>query len=360
MDYVTFVGRVLDAVVETTGSDYNARLVGVSSLEVLRRLDLGIDAASPEFWASDAHRAYNSAVEDLEDLYLVETGAHSLKVVDYGFAVQAQGIAALWPQFFANELSEEQDAFLRALVELSEQPRERYALLSHPSVQEVWTHLGWPWTNQEIARVVYFHRQLKGANLIRGGLAAGGHIFGLAPTYRGFVRTRESEPTVLHQKIDELLPEWETTTVEFKREIPLETRMQRAEFAKDLCALATTKASGGQRYLVIGFDAKSRRFVRSVDASLTQDRIEQILNAHCDPAPTVRLYTGPWQAGVVGLIVVAREVEKIPYRLKRATAADYFSGREVFVRHGSQVEPPSDAEFAALIVEAKHTLDGEA
>ena len=351
MDYVTFVDRVLDAAVRATGDDYNARLVGVNSLQILQLLDLGVDPTSAEFWASDAHRAYNAAVQDLEDLYLVDASAHSVKVLDSGTAVQAQGLSALWPQFFVDQLTEEQHAFLRAVVELSEQPRERYALLASPSVHELWAHLGWEWADEQITRVVYLHKQLQGANLIRGVLAMGGYIHGLAPTYGGFVRVRQPEPSALRQKIDELLPEWETATVEFKREVPLDTRAQRAELAKDLCALATTKASGPQRFLIIGFDAKSHAFIQTVDASLTQDRIEQILNAHTEVAPTVRLCTGPWQAGIAGLIVVAREVEKVPYRLKRATADEHFGGRDVFVRHGSQVETPGAAELAALIAE---------
>ena len=360
MDYVTFVGRVPDAAVRTTGDNYRARLIGLSDLMVWQALDLGIDPSGPTFWGSEAHRAYLAAAEDLSDFYLIEKSAHLIKVLDFGFQVHAAGLSALWPECFSAKLTDDEVAFLRAVVELSEQPAEHFALLAHPSVEEVFTHLGWPWGPDQIERVVYLRQRLADANLLRGLLGGGGHIFNLAPTYRGFVRIREAAPTVTRALIEELLPDWETTTVEFKRELVLERPREKAELVKDICALATTKASGAERYLVLGFDAKSHAFTTSVDNGLTQDRIEQILNAQTEGAPAVKLVTTPLADGVAGLIVVTRDAASVPYRLKRTTADTYFGGRDTFVRHGSQVEAPSDAELAALIAEAERVREREA
>jgi len=78
VDYLTFVSRVLDAAVQATGEDYNARLAGVNGLQVLQLLDLGIDPASPEFWASDAHSAYNSAADRPRSRVQFRSGPRSL------------------------------------------------------------------------------------------------------------------------------------------------------------------------------------------------------------------------------------------------------------------------------------------
>jgi hypothetical protein len=353
VNYVTFVARVLDAAVLTTGDDYRARLSGLTDPMVWQALDLGIDPSGPTFWGSEAHRAYLAAAEDLSDLYLIEKDAHRIKVLDFGFQVHAAGLSALWPEIFSVTLTDEELAFLGAVVELSEQPAEHFALLAHPTVEEVFTHLGWPWGHDQIERVVYLRQRLAGANLLRGVLGGGGHIFSLAPTYRGFVRIREAAPSVTRAMIEQFLPDWETTTVEFKRELVLERPREKAELAKDICALATTKASGAERYLVLGFDAKSHMFTKSVDDGLTQDRIEQILNAHTEGAPAVKLVTTPFANGLAGLILVTRDAASVPYRLKRTTADAHFVGRDTFVRHGSQVEAPSDAELDALIAEAE-------
>ena len=80
------------------------------------------------------------------------------------------------------------------------------------------------------------------------------------------------------------MPDWETTTVEFKRQVNLKLDKEKAEFVRDVLALATTKASG-RRWLVIGFDNNTHQFTVSVDPAITQDRLEDILNAYASPAP---------------------------------------------------------------------------
>lgn len=145
---------------------------------------------------------------------------------------------------------------------------ERYARLVEHTVEEVFAHLGWPWPTEDISRIVLIHKTLKEAGLARGVLAAGGYVHGLSPTYGGVVRVTQAEPNQVRRIVEGLIPDWETTTVEFKREVPLNNPEQKVEFVKDLCALATTKASGAERFLVVGFDARTRRFVRSVDPKL--------------------------------------------------------------------------------------------
>lgn len=352
MRYIDFVHAVFSAAVRAVGADYNARLIGANELEVLKLLDLGIDPASAEFWNSAAHRACIAAIQDLDDLSVISADGHLVKVGDYGREIHQAGMPALWSRFFAPAIDAESADFLRALTELAEVPGDRFVGLNYPTVAEVFQHLGWPWSETEITRVVFIHSQLEDAGLARGVRAGGGFIHGLAPTYGGFVRVTQQEPTAIRELVSGLVPEWETTTVEFKREIPLAKANQKAEFVKNLCALATTKASGARRYLVIGFDPKSHAFVQSVDPTLTQDRIEQLLNAHADPRPDVRLYTAPYEQGQVGVILVARDPARVPYRLRPAATA-FFGGRDVFVRHGSQVEAPTDAELRDLIDEGR-------
>ena len=63
-------------------------------------------------------------------------------------------------------------------------------------------------------------------------------------TYRGLARLLKRDFTIVSQEIDELLKEWETTSVEFKREVRTDTADEKAEFIKDILALANTQASG--------------------------------------------------------------------------------------------------------------------
>jgi predicted HTH transcriptional regulator len=119
---------------------------------------------------------------------------------------------------------------------------------------------------------------------------------------------------------------------------------------RDILALATTKSSG-QRFLIVGFDDQTQQFVQSVDPAITQNRLEQILNAYAAPVPQIRYHRVAWEQGEIGVIKVLRDPAKVPYRVTKTLA--HISKGDVYVRHGSQVEPPTPAELAALEAEGQ-------
>lgn len=116
----------------------------------------------------------------------------------------------------------------------------------------------------------------------------------------------------------ELAAEWETTTVEFKREVTLGSPRQKGEFVKDVLGLVTTKASGRDRYLIIGYDDESHAFAQAVDSRIDQDRLEQILSQYAEPMPEVRYFTVPMPGGAeAGVIEVRRDPARVPYKVRR-------------------------------------------
>src|SRR6266542_2794202 len=120
--------------------------------------------------------------------------------------------------------------------------------------------------------------------------------------------------------------------------------------AYDIHALATTKSSG-ERYFVVGFDDATRQFSRSVDPAITQNRLEQILNAYAAPAPEIRYQRVAWGQGEIGVVKVLRDPARIPYRVMQTVA--HITQGDIFVRHGSQAEPPTQAERDALEAEGQ-------
>jgi hypothetical protein len=152
-----------------------------------------------------------------------------------------------------------------------------------------------------------------------------------------------------------MVDEWETTTVEFKRELELGSPARSAEFAHDVMALANTKASGRERYLLVGYDPKTHEFTTSVSNAVTQDRLEDVLNEFSDPAPQVRYFTVEHSsgAGQVGIIEVRKDPALVPHRMKRD--AGKRKAGEVYVRHGSHIEPPTSDEMESLMVEGERT-----
>jgi hypothetical protein len=353
VQYTEFVEAILRNAVEAT-TKYEARLNGTSDKEVLHGLDVDVDPTTPEFWASPLHHALIYALQDLGLWGILRTDGDRIFITDSGREVAVRGLAPLWPSVFNMHLDADEEAFLTALVKLT--VGVDGAMIQPTQVERVLGALGW---SDDIAKTEVLFKSLAIKTLVAGGLGTGGYIEGLRPTYNGVVRATEYKRTMTSALVQNLLPEWETATVEFKLQVPLDREADKAEFAKDICALATTKASGVERYLVVGFDPKSHFFARSVDSRINQDRIEQILNAHTVSAPVARLEVAPWEHGTIGVIRVLREESKVPYRLTSALAQKFFKGRDVFVRHGSQVEPPTPTELTNLVAEGERASSRE-
>src|SRR5205814_656607 len=108
------------------------------------------------------------------------------------------------------------------------------------------------------------------------------------------------------------------------------------EFAKDVIALVNTKSSGA-RFMVIGFDDKSRAFHLSVQPGVGPDRLQDILNERVEPFPNVTYHTVSWESGTVGIIEIEREPHKLPYKAKKDMVAKSgpIAASDVFVRHGT-------------------------
>lgn len=180
---------------------------------------------------------------------------------------------------------------------------------------------------------------------------AGNHT-SLKSTYQGLIWDKRRGFTVESRLIDELVKDWETTNVDFKREINLNTKEQKAEFAKDILGLASTKSSG-KRYMIIGFDDKTREYFAPPNITVTQDRMENILSDLTDPIVNIRYEIVDFRQGKVGKLEIIREPEKLPYRGKKDVIIDA-KGRKglekdkIYVRHGSHTESPSQIELEAL------------
>jgi Schlafen, AlbA_2 len=337
--YVDWVERVLTGLVDAVAADPAARTVGLAPWQLQQRL-VGQQAA-----IGPVAEALGDAVRDLERLGLTSRRGQWIELTQTGRELAAQSLRMLWPEIMGVYLDNEQLMFLQACVRLCEERHPDAALLRYVAWQQVTGVL--EWDNPDFNLVFDITRRLEEAGLLvkRGGL---GQRIDVCPTYVGIVRATEGTEAALRQLVADLLPEWETTTVEFKRQVNLKRDKEKAEFVRDVLALATTKASG-RRWLVIGFDNKTHQFTESVDPAITQDRLEDILNAYACPAPQIHYQSVRWNGGVVGLLEVLRDAIHIPYQVTRSLA--HISAGDVYVRHGSHVEPPTTAERANLDAE---------
>ena len=260
---------------------------------------------------------------------------------------QGAKLSGRWPSFMKQWLDPQQQDFLGRVVEACEQRREGYCVLEWTTAEDVFGDLGWQIDGHTPLNVA---QSLERLGYVETQLTLGGPSR-IRPTYRGVVRATKAIPTEWHSRLIGMVDEWETTTVEFKRELDLGSPAKNGEFAHDIAALANSKASGRERYLLVGYDPKTREFTTSVSAAVTQDRLEDVLNEYSDPSPQVHYFTveHPSGNGMVGIVEVRREAVLVPHRMKRDGGKR--KAGEVYVRHGSHIEPPTQEEMVSLLAE---------
>jgi hypothetical protein len=310
--------------------------------------------------AREVEDAVWDAVEDL-DAITVLNAINQYQIAETENTRKLRAGAALstvWRSFFDTFIEPEPLEFLRASAGIAEVQRDGFATVQWITAVEVFEALGWDTAgNDAITRGHVNANQLEESGLIRTRRTTGS-LSGVAfrPTYRGIVFATQQLTTEWQQRLAAMVEEWETTTVEFKREVRLNTWAQKGEFVKDTLGLATTKASGRERYLVIGYDNATRTFAQSADSLISQDRLEQILAEYAEPMPELRYLRVPMPNDAeAGVIEVRRDPAKIPYRARRDIGR--VKAGDIFVRHGSQTEPPTELERQELEQEGRRARE---
>ena len=353
MDYVDWVEKVMAAVTQAwKAADGNTKLIGLQHQAIFDALGQQELVQQPDYERTKFADAIRDALRDLDSLGLIEH-EHSMfvKVTSEGNKYPIATLSSAWPQIMRIYIDNKQESLLKAIAEIGQEIYGGYACVRDLTGEQVFGHLGWAWDSEGTSNCYALAKQLANIGLLTHRAYMGGHI-DLIAKYAGIVRVTRKVETEQANLIKDLLKEWETTNVDFKRELHLNRDKEKAEFIRDILGIANTKSSG-RRFLVIGFDNESRNFFETVDATITQERLEQILQAYCDLAPRIKYSQVPWQGGEVGLIEAIREPEKVPYKVGKALGGQGgIQPGEVFVRHGSHTEPPTERELLDLTSEA--------
>ena len=349
MDFVEWCTLVLNKLAEIRLTSTDMRLSGVDQ-PTLAEAIFGNELPSPsEYWGSTYGLAVTSALQEMRRIGLVEHPDND--DFTYRPTSDARAIAGNfiphWETICNITLQSDQEYLLRSLNQKSERSSKNHAWLEEVQDTDVMAELGW----LDISFFVSVALELE-----RDGFLNSRGLHGSIATYRGLVWATRRGLTIESKRLDELVKQWETTSVEFKRELYLDTKDQKAEFVKDVLGLANTQASG-QRSLIIGFDDKTREYHAPPDPKLAQDRMEQVLARRTSPMVDIRYNVIDYRSGPVGQIEVLRDPKKLPYRLKEKEGGKGVEGNrliekdQIFVRHGSQTEEPTSDELQAIIEE---------
>lgn len=347
MDFVTWCDLVLQKLVETTLASTTARNIGADQNQLASTI-FGHTAMKPEFHGSKRYEAMHDALRSLQNVFLIESGSKLLwKVTKRGKDLAREhDMTPLWKEICQEKLDQEHQQVLSIVNKLSSQDGGDHVYLKKINQDAILAELGW---SEGLDLLWVVSQELAELQLISRWAFFGGHIE-CSATYSGMVWETRRGFTLESRFIDNLVAEWETTSVDFKRELNLDTMDQKAEFVKDILSLANTKASG-RRWLIIGFHDGTHQYFGPPNIKITQNRIEQILARYIEPSVEVKYEAVDYRVGHIGKLEVIRDAKKLPYCVKeqmnREKKPSLIPG-DLFVRHGSQVEKPSDSELLAL------------
>jgi hypothetical protein len=351
MDFVDWCGLVLNKLIE---EGRNPHLDEIRLAQIL----FGEETRTKTgFWESNLRTGMLDAINELAKLGLVEIDGNFFRLTVEGRAFMKDP-TTLWQQICETELEPDEERILRVVNQESakteaDPPHAWLELIDRePLLKEYGVGAG-----MDMMDVLYpVSEDLNARGFIAGEGYAGYHLDSKA-TYTGLVWQTRRGFTLESQFIDSLVKEWETTSVDFKRELHLDTADQKAEFIKDVLSLATTKASG-RRWMIIGFDNKTHAYHSAPDSSITLDRIEQILSRYSAPTAEVKYLVVDYRLGRVGKLEVLRDPTKLPYKVALSIGdRKRIEAGQIFVRHGSQVEEPTSNELDAIIEEARRASE---
>ncbi len=361
MDFIDWTHIVLKELVDGRHDLF------IGDLELGTRL-FGKDyVESSEYWLSKQRSAMHDAIHNLADLGAVDENQGRWQVTRLGRALHDDPLQR-WEQICEQQFDEDEVRLIRLVNRFSPQiaTSPDAIWLEEVPRDELIVEFGFtvpPSTNEEMDNAQKFlysiPKMLADVRMVKDDPRTGYHN-NIKATYRGLAWELRRGVTSESRFIDGLIDEWETTNVDFKRELHLDTKDEKGEFAKDVLALANTKSSG-KRFLVIGFDDKTRKFHAPPDPTVTQDRIEQVLNNLTVPVVTVRYDTPAYYEDKVGCLEVIREPFKLPYRAAVDVTGEKNKKRlekdAVYVRHGSHSDVATGIELQDLIDEGQRAKD---
>ena len=233
MTYLEWVDIVLAAAVRHTETDGNYGLVGVHGHM------LGSELSVP---ADDVGRlALNSAGQDLEAMGLADNQYAMFRSNTNGKKiVRAGGLRSQWPGLFrqVKPLPEDLEV-LRRIIEASEVRAETFADAKLVELKDVLQGMG---VDASQGSAIAIAHRLHDDHCIGKPLITTGWCQ-VRPSYIGFVIATQREISGQESLVRELVEEWETTGADFKELLHLDTDRQKAEFCKDVLALANTESS---------------------------------------------------------------------------------------------------------------------
>jgi len=352
VDFVEWADTVLRTLVDLARQVDGGHTMGVHETQLGTQLFGGL-AETSSFHGSTQRKAMFDALLTFDRLGDVEVVRQHWFIVARDGRVHTADPVPYWQRVCAETTFDpEEEELLRLINRLSPEPLDGHVRLREIAYEVADDKLGWPNGRQKVHE---WARTLGDVGFIERG------AFNMTATYKGLAWETRRVFTQQAVLIDQLVADWETTSVDHKQELELGSNDQKAEFVKDVIALANTLVRG-RRWMVIGFHDKTRAYHNPPAPSITQDRLIDIVQQYVTPYLDISYEAVDHRHGQVGLLEVLPERTKLPYRVAKSLKGMKRSidQADCWVRHGSHSAKPDQQELKALEEEASRAREARA
>jgi tetratricopeptide (TPR) repeat protein len=151
-------------------------------------------------------------------------------------------------------------------------------------------------------------------------------------------------------ELHSLVSEGENERIDFKVELHLDSAQERAEFIKDVIALANSTQNIG--YLLVGVD--DAKVIRGC-SHLEEERIQEIVATYITPVVKVKCFLVPCTTPNLALVgVIEIHPTRRPYQVARAT--ERLNQNDVFIRRGTVIAKASPEELFQMREDHQYLL----
>ncbi len=150
------------------------------------------------------------------------------------------------------------------------------------------------------------------------------------------------------EKLRALLQQEESSFLEFKESIDLDSKEGKGKFLKRILALANSCIS--QSFMIVGIEDKTKRVVGC--QGITEEKIQQIVNRYCRPPIDFEFKLIPYEGLQIGVIQIYHRYhfhtlkESFHYQVNGKEIK--LEDKQVFVRRGSTVSEATPEEIIEL------------
>lgn len=143
------------------------------------------------------------------------------------------------------------------------------------------------------------------------------------------------------QRLSALLSKDESTKLDYKVKLSLNTETEKKELAKDVSAIANSK--GGRGYIIYGIEDKSKKIIGINPVEYAEEQIQQIISQRCSPPVSVKFNLVNYDSKTIGVLTIYKTSNK-PHQILQTGC--------FYIRRGSTTDIARREEIAGMLQES--------